>query len=142
MRNLLVAGCIASLALVAPLSAQEAEPDAPADGRPEFELSLFDAVEMALRYNLQVRLNKLAPESTYENIDASRAPFDPTIIFDFPSAFGRNAQQGTSALAGGAVVSPSATASSTAPTGRSPGPAAATSPRTRSAASIPTSGRA
>jgi len=105
MRNLLVAGCIASLALVAPLSAQEAEPDAPADGRPEFELSLFDAVEMALRYNLQVRLNKLAPESTYENIDASRAPFDPTIIFDFPSAFGRNAQQGTSALAGGAVIS-------------------------------------
>ena len=105
MRNLLVAGCLASLALVAPLGAQEAASEAPVDGRPEFEWSLFDAVEMALRYNLQVRLNKLTPESQYQNIDASRAPFDPTIIFDLPSAYGRNAQQGTSSLAGGSVIS-------------------------------------
>jgi len=105
MRNLLVAGCIASLALVFPLGAQEAESGAAADGRPEFELSLFDAVEMALRYNLQVRLNKLAPESVYENIDSGRAPFDPTIIFDLPSAFGRNISQGTNQLSGGDVIS-------------------------------------
>lgn len=105
MRNLLLAGCIASLALVSPLAAQEAESDARADGRPKFELSLFDAVEMALRYNLQVRLNKLAPESSYENIDANRGQFDPTIIFDFPGPFGRNTQQGTTTLAGGDVIS-------------------------------------
>lgn len=105
MRNLLVAGCIASLALAPPLSAQEAATDAPADGRPAFELSLFDAVEMALRYNLQVRINKLAPESSYENINVNRGQFDPTIIFDLPSAFGRNAQQGTSTLDGGNVIS-------------------------------------
>jgi outer membrane protein TolC len=105
MRNLLVAGCITSLALVSPLSAQETVDDLTTDGRPEFELSLFEAVEMALRYNLQVRLNKLAPESSYESIDASRAQFDPTLIFDVPSAFGRNIQQGTNQLAGGDVIS-------------------------------------
>ncbi len=105
MRNLLVAGCIASLALVSPLAAQEAANDVPPNGRPAFELALFDAVEMALRYNLQVRLNKLAPESSYEGINSNRGQFDPTIIFDLPSQFGRNTQQGTTTLAGGDVIS-------------------------------------
>jgi len=104
MRNLLVAGCIASLALAPPLNAQEAENEPEADGRAPYELSLFDAVEMALRYNLQVRLNKLSPESSFQNIDSSRAQFDPMFIFNLPSAFGQNTNQGTSSLDGGDVV--------------------------------------
>ncbi len=109
MRNLLVAGCIASMALVSPLHAQEPQTtevssNLVADGRPEFELTLFDAVEMAMRYNLQVRLNKLTPESSYENINANRAQFDPTLVFDIPSAFSRRTSQGTSSLDGGDVV--------------------------------------
>ena len=68
------------------------------------ELTLREAAEMALRYNLQVRINKFAPEIQAENITSARARFDPAATFDVPSVFGRNTSQGTTSLAGGDVV--------------------------------------
>lgn len=68
------------------------------------ELTLRDAAEMALRHNLQIRINKFAPEVQVENVTSARARFDPSVTFDVPSAFGRNVTQGTSTLAGGRVV--------------------------------------
>jgi outer membrane protein TolC len=107
MQKVLLAGCLCALTLPLPIVAQEAEaPTAmPAEEEwPALDLTLFDAVEWALRYNLQVRLNKLAPEQSEAAIDSNRAQFDPTIIFDLPSAFGRNITQGTNQLAGGDVI--------------------------------------
>lgn len=113
MRNLLLAGCLCALAAPTTIHAQETQgeeseesivADILQDGRPVYELSLFDAVESALRFNLQVRLNKLQPESSRTQIDSNRAQFDPTIIFDLPSAYGLNTRQGTNQLAGGDVI--------------------------------------
>ena len=89
-----------------PASAQEQTAAAPMaeDDVPTLELTLREAVEMALRHNLQVRINKFAPQVQAENITSARARFDPTVTFDVPSAFGRNTSQGTSTLAGGDVV--------------------------------------
>ena len=89
-----------------PASAQEQTAAAPMaeDDVPTLELTLREAVEMALRHNLQVRINKFAPQVQAENITSARARFDPTITFDVPSTFGRNTSQGTSTLAGGDVV--------------------------------------
>ena len=68
------------------------------------DLTLRDAVEMALRHNLQVRINKFAPEVQAENITSARGRFDPSVTFDLPSAYGQNTSQGTTTLAGGDVV--------------------------------------
>ncbi|HJO04281.1 MAG TPA: TolC family protein [Acidobacteriota bacterium] len=68
------------------------------------ELTLRDAAEMALRHNLQVHINKFAPEIQAENITSARARFDPSVTFDVPSAFGQNTSQGTTTLAGGDIV--------------------------------------
>ncbi len=89
-----------------PASAQEQTAAAPMaeDDVPTLELTLREAVEMALRHNLQVRINKFAPQVQAENITSARARFDPTVTFDVPSTFGRNTSQGTSTLAGGDVV--------------------------------------
>jgi len=88
------------------VSAQEqpAAASTPQDDVAVLELTLRDAAEMALRHNLQVRINKFAPEVQVENITSARARFDPSVTFDVPSAFSRNVNQGTSVLAGGRVI--------------------------------------
>jgi outer membrane protein TolC len=88
------------------VSAQEqpAAASTPQDDVAVLELTLRDAAEMALRHNLQVRINKFAPEVQVENVTSARARFDPSVTFDVPSAFARNFNQGTSVLAGGRVI--------------------------------------
>ncbi len=100
---------VAAVAIVLsplPVSAQEQTAAAPMteDDVPTLELTLLEAAEMALRHNLQVRINKFAPQVQAENITSARARFDPSLTFDVPSVFGRNTSQGTSTLAGGDIV--------------------------------------
>lgn len=80
------------------------EPQAAQPERPVLELSLHQAIEMALRHNLQVQINSYTPDLQEEQIMASRARFDPTIRFDVPASYNRNIQQGANQLSGASVL--------------------------------------
>ena len=101
-----LAAAVATVLCPLPASAQEQTAAAPMteDDVPTLELTLLEAAEMALGHNLQVRINKFAPQVQAENITSARARFDPSVTFDVPSVFGRNTSQGTSTLAGGNIV--------------------------------------
>jgi outer membrane protein TolC len=71
---------------------------------PALELSVQDAVELALRHNLQVRVNAFAQDLAEESIKSARASFDPTLTFDLPSSFSRNTQPQTSQISGAEVL--------------------------------------
>ncbi len=109
LRTLQLLHLVAAAAIVGGAQPASAQDQVPAGALQEdtgatLELTLRNAVEMALRHNLQVRINKFAPEVQAENITSARGRFDPNLTFDLPSAYGQNTSQGTTTLAGGDVV--------------------------------------
>jgi outer membrane protein TolC len=91
--------------LLSPLTAAAQDASVAEDENlPTLELGLFEAIEMALRYNLQVKISAYAPDLQEESITSARARFDPTIRVDVPSAYRSNTSQGTSTLAGADVL--------------------------------------
>ncbi len=105
---------VAVLSLAAPAVARPAGGGTPqeagaagqgeAQELPALELSLFQAVEMALRHNLQVRIAAFSPDLQEEQITSARARFDPTFRFDLPQTFNRDVSQGTNQLSGADVL--------------------------------------
>lgn len=76
----------------------------PVEGRPTVELSVYDAVEMALRYNLQVQVSRFNQQTAFEGIKAARATFDPQLSFNLPSSFGRSTRPTTDQTAGADIL--------------------------------------
>ena len=74
------------------------------DAGEQLELTLQETVEVALRYNLQVRVSGLDSTISAENIRAARAPFDPTILLNMPSTFRRQTTPQSSQLGGAEVL--------------------------------------
>lgn len=81
-----------------------------ADGRQEpgqrqpYELSLLDAVEMALRNNLSVQVQRYGPQSAFEQIRGSRSSFDPQLQFTIPQRFSRGSSPSTTQIQGADVI--------------------------------------
>lgn len=99
-RTALLLALVATVAAPVPGWAQE-----PADDEtPRIEVSLEEAIEMALRNNLQVQIASYTPDVQEEAIMASRARFDPTLTFNLPSTYNRSVSQGTTTLAGADVL--------------------------------------
>ena len=71
--------------------------------RQPYEMSLLDAVEMALRNNFQVQIARYGPQANYEGITQARGAFDPQLTFTAPT-FSRQAQAQTRQLAGADVL--------------------------------------
>lgn len=84
--------------------AMQAQADVPEDTRPPLELSLHEAIEMALRHNLQVQIQAFTPDAREEQIMASRARFDPVATFNVPSGYSRSVSQAPSQLTGAQVL--------------------------------------
>jgi HAE1 family hydrophobic/amphiphilic exporter-1 len=82
----------------------QADERMPAGQRQAYELSLLDAVELALRNNLSVQVARYGPQSSFEGINASRAPFDTNLSFSIPSSFSRGTQPTTNQTQGGDVI--------------------------------------
>ena len=61
------------------------------------ELTLSDAVQLAVRHNLQVRIGALAPDIQEEQIRFARSQFDPVFTFNMPRTFGRSSTPSSSA---------------------------------------------
>ncbi len=76
----------------------------PASQRQPYELSLLDAVELALRNNLSVQVARYGPQSSFEGINSARAPFDTNLSFDLPSNFSRGTSPTTNQTAGGDII--------------------------------------
>ncbi len=89
-----------------PITRQQAEPQAARgeEQEPAVELSLLDAVDLALRHNLQVQINSYQPDLSEEQITNARAQFDPQIQFQLPQTFNRSSSQGTTQLSGADVL--------------------------------------
>ncbi len=83
---------------------QQADPETPGSGRETYELSLLDAVELALRNNLTVQIQRYNPENSYEGIDAARAQFDTNLTFQIPQTFSRSVTGQTVQTAGADVI--------------------------------------
>ncbi len=81
-----------------------AEGRMPQDQRQAYELSLLEAVEIALRNNLNVQVARFGPQNSFEGISASRSPFDTTLSFQIPAAFSRGTSPTTLQTAGGDVI--------------------------------------
>lgn len=77
--------------------------EAPAQRR-AYELSLLDAVEMALRNNLNVQVARYGPESSFHGINSARGAFDATMTFSIPSSFSRGSQPTTNQIDGGDII--------------------------------------
>jgi len=88
--------------IVTSLVYDAAQEQAPGQRQP-YELSLLDAVEMALRNNLGVQVSRYGPQNTYEGITQARAQFDPTLQFNAPT-FSRGSSPTTTQLLGADVV--------------------------------------
>ena len=63
-----------------------------------------DAVELALRNNLTVQIQRYNPENSYEGIDAARAQFDTNLTFQIPQTFSRSVTGQTVQTAGADVI--------------------------------------
>ncbi len=74
------------------------------DDRDEFELSLLDAVELAVRHNLTVQVSRYNQDISYEGIDSSRATFDPVISFTVPQRFSRSTTPASTQTEGADIV--------------------------------------
>lgn len=85
------------------LVAQEAALTTPEE-LPTLELSLREAIEMALRHNLDVQIASYGPDLQEEQIMASRARFDPQFQVALPQTYSRSVSQGTTLLAGADVL--------------------------------------
>ena len=86
---------------------QDQQTDARASGSGDepYELSLLDAVELALRNNLTVQIQRYNPENSYEGIDAARAQFDTNLTFTIPQTFQRSITPQTVQTQGADVLS-------------------------------------
>jgi len=76
----------------------------PSQDRPTLELSVLDAVETALRYNLQVQVSRFNQESSFEGIKAAKAPFDPQLSFQLPQSFQRSTSPTTDQTQGADIL--------------------------------------
>jgi outer membrane protein len=74
------------------------------DDRDEFELSLLDAIELAVRHNLTVQVSRYNQDISFEGINSSRAPFDPTVTFTVPQTFRRSTTPAQAETEGADVV--------------------------------------
>ncbi len=72
--------------------------------RQPYELSLLDAVEMALRNNLSVQVARFQPQNSFEGINAARAPFETNLSFTIPQSFSRGSNPTTNQTDGGDVI--------------------------------------
>ena len=72
--------------------------------RESYELSLLDAVEMALRNNLNVQVSRYGPESSFHGINSARGAFDATMTFQIPSGFSRGSSPSNNQIQGGDIV--------------------------------------
>ncbi len=77
--------------------------EAPAQRR-AYELSLLDAVEMALRNNLNVQVARYGPESSFHGINSARGAFDATMTFSIPQRFSRGSSPSTNQIEGGDII--------------------------------------
>lgn len=77
---------------------------APSAQRQPYELSLLDAVELALRNNLSVQVARYGPQSSYEGINSQRAAFDTNLSFNIPSGFSRGTSPTTNQTQGGDII--------------------------------------
>ncbi len=86
---------------------QDQQADAPASGADNetYELSLLDAVELALRNNLTVQIQRYNPDNTFEGIAAARAPFETNLTFTIPQTFSRSVTPQTNQTQGADVLS-------------------------------------
>ncbi len=97
---------VVSLGLVAPARAQAPQPQAPdtqaTDNRPPLELSLQDAVDRALKNNVDIAVAKYNPESSNQAVHASQGVYDPLLA----AVLRQNSttQPQTSAFSGGSNV--------------------------------------
>jgi outer membrane protein TolC len=74
------------------------------DGREEFELSLLDAIELAVRHNLTVQVSRYNQDTSFEGINSARAPFDPVITFTVPQTFRRSTTPASTQTEGADIV--------------------------------------
>ena len=72
--------------------------------RESYELSLLDAVEIALRNNLNVQVSRYGPESSFHGINSARGAFDATMAFQIPSGFSRGSSPSNNQIQGGDIV--------------------------------------
>lgn len=72
--------------------------------RQPYELSLLDAVELALRNNLSVQVARFSPQNSFEGINSARAPFDANLSFSIPQRFNRGSSPTTNQTAGGDII--------------------------------------
>ena len=77
--------------------------DAPAQ-RQAYELSLLDAVEIALRNNLNVQVARYGPESSFHGINSARGAFDATMTFSLPQSFSRGTNPTSNQIEGGDII--------------------------------------
>ena len=68
------------------------------------ELSLQEAVELALQHNLQVKISALNPSLAEESIRSARGLFDPQLQLNAPQTFNRQTQSSASQLGGADVL--------------------------------------
>lgn len=100
-----ILGAALAATLLAPLPAEPAQAQSEQERQPAvLELSLQDAIELALRHNLQVRIASLNPDLSEEQIRFQRSTFDPVFTFNVPQAFQRSTQPQASALSGADVL--------------------------------------
>lgn len=76
----------------------------PGQGRPRLELTVLDAVETALRHNLDVQVERFDQESSRDAIMAQRARFDPTLTFRVPQSFQRSSRVTTDQIEGADIL--------------------------------------
>ena len=84
---------------------QQSDPGGPGSGGETYELSLLDAVELALRNNLTVQIQRYTPDNTYEGIGAARAQFETNLTFQLPQTFSRSVTPQTNQTQGADVLS-------------------------------------
>lgn len=82
-----------------------ADPPQTAPGqRQPYELSLLDAVELALRNNLSVQVARFGPQNSFQGINSARSPFETNLSFSIPQSFSRGSSPTTNQTDGGDVI--------------------------------------
>ena len=76
----------------------------PPGQRQQYEISLLDAVELALVNNLSVQVSRYGPQSSFNGINSARGQFDATMTFNLPSTFQRGTSPTTNQIAGGDII--------------------------------------
>lgn len=82
----------------------QADGQAPPGQREPYELSLLDAVELALQNNLQVQVARFTPRSSFEGINGARGQFDPNLSLNIPQSFSRGTSPQTTQTSGADII--------------------------------------